>query len=171
MQAASDDIVERCLIVADDAGHSAVENFVVVFTINKKSRPWFRHRAEPVAPEYMGGAQVKLHCAFPCRALSGKQCDLSQWNALEYGPFLLGYWLVVPIGHVDPGERLRIWRCVRVLWNEAKERIAVKRVHALLAALAMVRMISALASPVRKAALASAARASALAMRSISRCA
>ena len=126
-----------------------------------RARSFFRQQAEPVAAERCC-CQQELHDdeALADGPFAAEQRRLAQGNAIADQPFALRNRDGVPRRHVDPGERWarRRWLTAGAVQGQVDICLGVE-IHARLAALAIVRPISSMGSPLRLAASASAASA------------
>ena len=111
MQAALDQFLERDAVVLGDRGQADVEFVLVVLGAEIERRAGFGQRAEPVLAGDMGDVLHQFDDALAGAAFAGEQPDLIERHAIPDRPLAFRDGLVVPVGHVEPLQRLGR-RCV-----------------------------------------------------------
>ena len=105
-QAAVDQFLERDAVMGGDVIEADVNFFFVILGAEIPGRAGLRQRTEPILAGDVGDVFHHLDDAFAGAAFSGEQPGLVEWDAITDGPLALRPGLVVPIGHVEPSNRL-----------------------------------------------------------------
>jgi hypothetical protein len=94
--------------VPKDIGEAAVDFVGLILGADIQVRARLRQRANPIAAERMGDAELKLQERLAGGTLARKQRDIATWEEITYAPFPRRHTIIdAPCRRVDEGQGVR----------------------------------------------------------------